>query len=147
MKYEFTVFGPPTGKGRPRFTKSGHTYTPEKTKNYEELVRFSFISSYLDGTKDAKAPKLIENPVQANIIAYFEIPKSYSKKKRQQCLENKLPATNKPDTDNIAKIILDSLNGYAYIDDKQVIDLTVTKLWSDIPRVEVFINELRCKDE
>ena len=147
MKYEFTVFGQPTGKGRPRFTKTGHTYTPEKTKNYEELVRFAFISSYLDSTKEANKPKPIENPVQAQILAYFEIPKSYSKKKREKCLENKLPATNKPDTDNIAKIILDSLNGYAYVDDKQVIDLTVTKLWSDIPRVEVIINELRCRDE
>lgn len=142
MRYEFIVFGQPTGKGRPRFTKTGHTYTPEKTKNYEELVRFSFISKCLDDTKEAKKPKLIENPVQAQILAYFGIPKSYSKKKRQQCLENKLPATNKPDTDNIAKIILDSLNGYAYVDDKQVVDLAVTKLWSDVPRVEVIINEV-----
>lgn len=35
----FTVHGKPQGKGRPRVTSHG-TYTPEKTKQYEELVRW-----------------------------------------------------------------------------------------------------------
>lgn len=26
----------PVAKGRPRFTKQGHAYTPAKTKNYEK---------------------------------------------------------------------------------------------------------------
>lgn len=139
MEYELTIFGQPVGKARPRFTKTGHTYTPQATKDYEELVRYTFISGY------PKA-KPIENAVKATIIAYYQIPKSYSKKKRQECLDYIIPVQSKPDCDNIAKIILDSLNGYAYVDDKQIIDLSVFKLWSDMPRVEVKIEEgLKCK--
>jgi len=139
MEYELTVFGQPTGKARPRFTRTGHTYTPQATRDYEELVRYTFVSGY---------PKAvpIENAVKATIIAYFGIPKSYSKKKRKDCLDCKIAVQSKPDCDNIAKIILDSLNGYAYIDDKQVKALRVIKEWSDMPRVEIKIEEeLICK--
>ncbi len=38
MKVEFTVPGVPVGKGRPRFMKNGHTYTPQKTRDYENKV-------------------------------------------------------------------------------------------------------------
>lgn len=139
MRYEFTIFGQPTGKGRPRFTKTGHTYTPQATKDYEAAVKCNFISCY---------PKAaaIEGAVKATIIAFYEIPKSYSKKKRQACINGDIAALNKPDCDNIAKIILDSLNGLAYIDDKQVNDLRVVKMWSDMPRVEILIEEgIICK--
>lgn len=41
MKIEFTVPGAPVGKGRPRFMKNGHTYTPQKTRDYEgKVVQF-----------------------------------------------------------------------------------------------------------
>ncbi len=35
----FSVPGEPAGKGRPRFTRTGHPYTPGKTESYESLVR------------------------------------------------------------------------------------------------------------
>lgn len=34
----FTIEGVPVPKGRPRFTRSGHTYTPDTTRKYEALV-------------------------------------------------------------------------------------------------------------
>ena len=36
---EFVIPGEPRGKGRPRFSKSGHAYTPSETVAYEKLVR------------------------------------------------------------------------------------------------------------
>ena len=39
---KFTIPGEPTGKGRPRMTRTGHTYTPEKTVNYEALVKMAY---------------------------------------------------------------------------------------------------------
>ena len=57
-------------------------------------------------------------------------------------LENEISPTIKPDTDNIAKSILDSLNGIAYKDDKQVIRLIVEKWYADIPSVNVMIKEV-----
>ena len=35
------------------------------------------------------------------------------------------------DVDNLAKFVLDALNGVLYVDDKQVASLTVTKVYDD----------------
>jgi Holliday junction resolvase RusA-like endonuclease len=69
------------------------------------------------------------------------MPASASKKKQQSMLHGGIRPTKKPDCDNIAKAVLDALNGIAYYDDSQVVTVTVEKLYSDTPRVEVEITE------
>lgn len=49
--------------------------------------------------------------------------------------------TKKPDSDNIAKIICDSLNGIAYHDDSQIVELYICKSYSENPKVIVTIAE------
>ena len=39
-----------------------------------------------------------------------------------------MPFTRKPDADNVAKSVLDALNGVAWLDDAQVTHLSVRKL-------------------
>lgn len=128
--------GVPVGKGRPKFsTFNGHAvaYTPEKTVNYENLVKLSFQQTgETSFDKDAM--------LRANIVAYFPIPKSTSKKKRELIELGLIQPTKKPDLDNIAKVILDALNGLAYYDDAQVCQLEIMKCYSDTPRAEVIIN-------
>ena len=85
---------------------------------------------------------MLDAPLEVHIIAYYEIPKSISKKKKQEMLEDKIRPTIKPDTDNIAKSILDSLNGIAYKDDKQIVSLKVDKYYAEIPSVFVEIKEV-----
>lgn len=133
MEYELTVFGQPTGKARPRFTRTGHTYTPQVTRDYEELVRYTFVSGY---------PKAIpiEGAVRAKITAYFKIPDSYSLKKRNELIGKYY--TKKSDVDNIAKIILDALNGVAYYDDKQVVKLEVIKKYASEGYAEIEMEEI-----
>ena len=41
---EFQVFGEPKGKGRPRFTRFGQTYTPKDTADYEKLIKAEYLS-------------------------------------------------------------------------------------------------------
>lgn len=55
--------------------------------------------------------------------------------------ENIIRPAKKPDCDNIAKIILDSLNGIAYEDDKQITSLTVEKYYGDMPKVCLILQE------
>ena len=76
------------------------------------------------------------------IFAYYSIPKSTSKKKRELMLAGKIRPTKKPDFDNIAKIICDSLNGIAYQDDKLIVDGMFRKFYSEQPRVEVKILQI-----
>lgn len=131
--YQFIVPGAPRGKQRPKVTRNG-TYTPEETKRYEEKVLACFLNEY-------PRMKPIRNGVNVHITAFFEIPKSYGKARRERILNGLERPTKKPDADNIAKIILDALNGKVILDDKQVVVLTVNKHYSTIPRVEVLIEE------
>ena len=75
------------------------------------------------------------------IKVYFDIPKSISKAKKAEMLLNSIRPTKKPDCDNIAKAVLDSLNGIAYKDDKQVVFLTVEKFYGDTPKVCLILQE------
>lgn len=132
---EFIVYGEPRGKARHRTTKSGHTYTPKGTVDYENMVIRSYQMEYM-------GRQLLEGELQAVICAYFKIPKSATKGKLLAMQHNIVRPTKKPDSDNISKIILDALNKVAYKDDSQIVDLTVRKYWSEEPRVEVCIQRI-----
>ena len=120
---------------RGSFTKS---YTPEQDVNYENLVKTIYLN---------KANGLMWNdkePIEVHIVAYFDIPKSYSKKKTKEAAENKMFPCKKPDADNIAKIICDGLNKVAYHDDAQIVNLTVLKVFhNDLPKVKVTIRDMQ----
>lgn len=129
-KTTFTIPGKPKGKARPRFSRaSGTTYTPADTTEYEKLVALSY---------KAKGGRLLSGLVAVDIVAQFAPPKSLSKAKRLELLETKY-AGKKPDGDNIAKIVLDGLNGVAFADDAYVVHLTVTKVYGETDEVTVTV--------
>lgn len=139
MKVKFTILGEPAGKGRPRFRNIGgfaKPYTPEATISYENLVKLE----YEQQCKNYRFPD--DAQLDVRIIAYFEIPKSASKKKAKLMEEGKIRPTKTPDFDNIGKIVCDSLNKRAYRDDAQVVDAQVRKFYSRNPRVVVTIQEI-----
>lgn len=132
---QFTIPGEPKAKARHRTTKKGISYTPKETIEYENWVKQCYYIKY--------GQTMLEGQIKAIIKAYFEIPKSYSKKKKRRAIEERtLRPTKKPDTDNIAKAILDSLNGMAYKDDSAVVTLEVYKYFDEKPRVEVTLEEI-----
>ena len=135
MIYEFEMLGNIQGKARPRMnTRTGRAYTPTKTKLYEYSLRQWFCMNY-------PIFKPIEGRVKVSIIAYFEIPKSTSKKKEAEMLSNNISPTKKPDIDNIVKIVLDGMNKFAFKDDTQVIKLEVEKKYAEKPRMYIKIEE------
>ena len=140
MQINFTVNGKPFGKQRPKFSRVGNyvkTYTPDKTVNYENLGQFAFMEQV--GSNDNLPFK---DALEVSMIAYYPIAKSKPKKtKLRMSLGYELP-TKKPDCDNIAKAVLDALNGIAFDDDAQVVKLHVYKKYADTPRVEVSIREV-----
>lgn len=132
--------GEPVAKGRPKFSTQGgfvRAITPEKTINYENLVKLMYQQQCTDHIPFPKDVQL-----RADIEAYFSIPKSVSKKKMSDMKQHILNPTKKPDADNIAKSVLDSLNGIAYYDDSQIVVLTVKKLYNEYPKVVLSIEEI-----
>jgi len=135
VKIQFTVPGKPMGKQRARTLKTGRSYTPKETVNYETLVKQIYIMQNFS--------KQLEGAIQAEITAYFPIPQSASKKKKEQMLSGEIRPITKPDLSNIVKIIEDALNGIAYRDDSQIVKVHAEKYYSDQPRVEVTIKEIQ----
>lgn len=127
--------GKPMGKQRPRVLKSGFAYTPAKTVNYETLVKEIFAT-------ECRLEKPSDKPIRLEIRAYFQIPQSASKSKKELMRKNLIRPTQKPDMDNIIKIVADALNGLAYLDDKQIVSCNIEKFYSDAPRVEINIEEI-----
>ena len=133
----FTVPGEPVGKQRPRFSrKSGRTYTPEKTVNYETLVRLSYQQQV-----DAE-PFERDKPLALKLEIYQQIPNSVSKKKREMMIGKKILPTKRPDCSNVLKAVEDALNTVAYYDDSQLVKVHVVKYFSENPCVIVSISEV-----
>ena len=102
---------------------------------YENLVKAMYYQNCRNFRFDDNTQ------LDVRITAYFPIPKSVSKKKREAMLARTIRPIVKCDWDNIGKIVCDALNGIAYHDDKQVVDGQVRKFYSDQPRVVVTIQE------
>lgn len=123
MQFRFKIPGEPVPKARPRVTRQGHAYTPRKTADYEALVKDCYR---LQGGK-----YMGDSAIVSMIELRFEIPKSYGKSKRERIMAGEIKHTKKPDVDNCVKAILDALNGIAYKDDSQIVELTVDKQYTD----------------
>lgn len=133
MIVHFVISAEPEGKARPRVTSRG-TYTPRKTRAYEQMVQVEY-------RRQCGTTCFAGKPLRVYIRAYCKIPDSAAKRQRERMLAGRTFPTKKPDADNIAKAVLDALNGIAYTDDAQVIGLDVSKYWCAEPRTEVWITD------
>lgn len=132
---KFTIHAVPKPKGRPRVTRSGHAFTPKATREYEQLIVSEWEVQHGKVTP-------IENPIAVRVMFYMPIPKATSNKARERMAVGLEVPAKKPDIDNLLKAVLDALNGKAYHDDNQIVEISAKKLYSTEPRTEVFISEL-----
>lgn len=73
------------------------------------------------------------------------VPSSWPKTKKAQALAGTIRPTTKPDQDNVLKAIFDGLNGVAWRDDVQVVDITSRKRYAPLPGVYVEITPVEAK--
>lgn len=93
---EFTVYGNPKPKQRPRHGQ-GRTFTPEETVAAEARVRDAFKTAY---------------PLFEPTIKTVAFEADFYRATRHSC-----------DTDNLLKLCTDALNGIAFSDDRLIADL------------------------
>ena len=81
MRVDFTIPSSPVTKARPRFnTRTGRAFTDDKTRIFENIVSLAYGSRhYFD-----------DSYIRVRIKFKFDIPKSFSKKKRLEALEGKI---------------------------------------------------------
>ena len=124
-------------KGGKRSGSIGH-YTPPTTKEWE--ARAAVL-----GKMAMQGKQPFAGPLELILIAWMPVPESWSKKKTQRALDGELRPTVKPDFDNIAKILCDAFNKVVWLDDAQVVEATVRKLYSSTPQVVAHVKQLSCR--
>lgn len=97
---------------------------------YEELLSQAGVEAM-----KATPPRL--GALSVRIEAGMPIPASWSQKKRHAALSGDLAPTGKPDFDNIAKAVGDSLNKIVWHDDSQIIVCAFRKFYSAEPGLTV----------
>jgi len=124
--------GAPRGKGTGRAAPNHRgVYQDAKTRSYEAQLRFAAMQA-MEG--EPPTPEAVE----VEITAYIAVPSSWSKKKREAALSGALRPTVKPDCNNYSKA-LDALNGVVWVDDKQIVDERVRKLYSANPGLRIVV--------
>jgi len=130
-----TFYVTPVPASRPRVTRWS-TFFPKKYTQFREDM-------------DIATSAILFTPFEGNIYAqldfYIAIPKSWSKKKK--LTKQGTYCDNNADIDNYCKAILDALNGVYYEDDRQVVMLKARMFWSNTPRIECEITNLRNEHE
>jgi Holliday junction resolvase RusA-like endonuclease len=117
---------PIKGKGRPRASCFGgriSMHTPKETVNAEAHIKQCCIQQI--------GNPVLEGALIVKIKSFLEIPNSWSNKKKQAAKMGQIKPTGKPDIDNIAKLVADSLNKIAWKDDSQIVEMILQKSYSD----------------
>ena len=142
MEKRLTLTIEPKPKERPRATVvGGHAriYTPKTTEDYEKKIRSAWTK--------ANGNQPLTGPVIVRIHLGMPIPKSTTKAMKVKMLEKKVVPVTKPDIDNLAKSILDAINGVAYKDDNQIATLLVKKFYAEVPFAKVIVTDWIPKEE
>ena len=132
MAITFTVLGDPVPQPRARITTRGkfaHAYTPKShpVHGYRQQLAVAARAAGLTPTGE---------PLDVVIDAVFERPKSHMNKSGVKATAPKLP---RPDVDNVAKAVLDSLQDVMG-DDTMVARLVVEKSWGAEARTTVRVS-------
>ena len=122
---EIVLLGAPRGKERPRLTKAGHVYTPEKTRDYEAALKYAAKEAMGD-----LAP--LEGPLEVTMQIVVPIAPSWPKKRQSAARRGDELPTKKPDLDTFMKMI-DACNLVVWIDDSQIVRATLEKRYGDKP--------------
>jgi Holliday junction resolvase RusA-like endonuclease len=132
MEIRFMVPGIPTAWARARTNGKRHFTAPKQG-------RAMAIVEHIAHAAMAGEPPL-DGPLSMSVQAVWPWPKSWSEKKRR--VAGSHYKTSRPDADNIAKLIGDSLNEIVFRDDAQVVKVSVTKTYGITAGTHVIISML-----
>lgn len=127
----FTVPGQPTAKGRPRFVRAtGRSYTPTRTVNAE-----AFVKTMATEAMSGRAP--LDGPLGLKLLAVFDVPASWSRKKQEAAIAGAIRPTGRPDLDNLIKLYGDACNGIVWRDDAIIVRAEIEKRYGPAPGVTI----------
>lgn len=118
------------------------TYTPDKIKEYEKLVRERF----LEETQNSRFAEDALLEIYITVLA--KMPKGATPEEQARMFNGRANNAKTPDLNKITKIVCEALEGVAYKDTVQITKVSAIKAWSVYPSVWVTIEgEERKSDE
>lgn len=123
--------GKTVGKERARSSGKRH-YTPDKTLYWEEATRIYAAAAM-------RGKPLLTGPVSITVIDCRMIPKSWPEWKKNAALSGFILPTTTPDTSNTLKTAEDAFNGIVWVDDSQVCDTRIIKIYKEKPAMEITV--------
>lgn len=111
----------PQSKQRARITRTGHSYTPKATAQFERALRLMTATHPLQ-----------QGALSLDVTFVCARPKRLTKS-----APGRLPKTTRPDVDNYTKALLDGLQGSLFDDDAQLVEVRARKVYAAL-------NELPC---
>ena len=118
----FVVCGDPVAQPRHKIATRGkfaHAYIP---KDHSIHAYKQALQMFARIAMAGRTP--VDGPVLVTILFRFARPKSHTKAARLDDNHRQ-----KPDLDNLAKAVLDALNGICWLDDSQVCQIRASKAW------------------
>lgn len=130
------LLGHPTAWARSRPRPGGGYINPAKQRNNAAALQVVAGQEMAGRTP-------FDEPLRMDFEAQFEIPASWSARKRDKALRGELRPAKKPDLSNIAKQIEDAFNGIIYRDDALIVEYgRARKVYSDQPKIIVTIQPI-----
>lgn len=136
VEVRFTVPGRPVPKARPRFGQGGRVFTPAATIAAEKAVASAAWKAWPQGSAFSA------RPVEIEAVFRYAVPASWPKHRRVSTLAEGRPMTSGADVDNLAKTILDGLNGGLIMDDAAVVAVSARKVWAERDGTDVLVRIL-----
>lgn len=125
--FSFIVPGLPCPWSRAGGGKSVARFTPSRQRNYMQAIRL-LAQAAMRGAKP------LQWAVSLKVIATYHWPRRWKNPPSWK--------TSRPDIDNLQKIVMDALNGVAWVDDAQVCYVTAWKEYGDVPGLRVTVEGL-----
>jgi Holliday junction resolvase RusA-like endonuclease len=116
-----------------------HAYDEKKYSGWKDQARYA--ASKVMGDRPP-----LDCAVDFTLRVYFQIPVSWSKRKKDSCRRGLIRPTVTPDVDNLCKASADALTGIVMRDDKFIVMARIEKWYSDRPRVEMEVREAALLD-
>lgn len=127
----------PQSQLRPRAaynSQSRHivVYDPKQTHEYKQRLRQLAQKQYTEAA--------LADALKVDVSFFRAVQPSISNKERKRRINGEHRPVIKADIDNYIKALFDSLNGVVWQDDKQIVDLSAHKFYSDKPRIEIEVD-------
>jgi Holliday junction resolvase RusA-like endonuclease len=133
--YQFTVHGIPIAQKQTRFTMiGGYPRAYDPSKKDKERIQWQI--------RPFAPEKPLEGPVELTIAFFLPIPKSTSKRLREQMINRVILPAKKPDEDNLAYLVTNALKEIVYKDDAQICAKHVYKFYGLEPKTVIRVRPI-----